>query len=207
MAGISWRAHCVLTTQQLQHIRPDSPIHEYGRDLGNLGHRRLRLPGSFRPFSLGKYLFADFGSGRLWAANGDFPRTVAERTSVEHRHIHQLVRGRRKRRTLRGGLQRHCAADCRSGRTPACRERGWRGQRGQLSSRPLLFPAQSSASSGSGIGPDQGAGAILDPSGRVDNFVADTWVLFDGTQAPLFYVQANQINAQVPHAVAGKPAL
>ena len=41
----------------------------------------------------------------------------------------------------------------------------------------------------------------------MDNFVADTRVLFDGIPAPLFFVQENQINAQVPYAVAGTTSI
>lgn len=57
---------------------------------------------------------------------------------------------------------------------------------------------------GTNMGPTTGVGASLTPSGLVDTFVANTRVLFDGVPAPLIYVRADQINAIVPYAVAGK---
>jgi uncharacterized protein (TIGR03437 family) len=57
---------------------------------------------------------------------------------------------------------------------------------------------------GSGVGPEEGAGAVLDASGRVSTTLSGTQVLFDGVAAPLFYVRRDQVNAQVPYSVAGK---
>ena len=57
---------------------------------------------------------------------------------------------------------------------------------------------------GTDMGSTTGVGASLTPSGLVDNFVADTQVLFDGVPAPLVFVRNDQINAIVPYAVAGK---
>jgi uncharacterized protein (TIGR03437 family) len=56
---------------------------------------------------------------------------------------------------------------------------------------------------GQGIGPETGATASFDSAGRLSNLLAGTEVRFDGVPAPLFYVQAGQINLQVPYAVAG----
>jgi len=57
---------------------------------------------------------------------------------------------------------------------------------------------------GLGIGPVTPAGGTLDASGLVASEVAETQVLFDGTAAPLYYVQDSQINAQAPYEMAGK---
>ena len=54
------------------------------------------------------------------------------------------------------------------------------------------------------MGPAQGVQPGLDPSGRVPTFVEGTIVLFGGVPAPLFFVRADQINAQVPYSVAGR---
>jgi uncharacterized protein (TIGR03437 family) len=59
---------------------------------------------------------------------------------------------------------------------------------------------------GSGMGPQTGVGAVIDSTGLLANQLAGAEVLFDGVPAPLFYVQANQINAQVPYTVAGNAA-
>jgi uncharacterized protein (TIGR03437 family) len=59
---------------------------------------------------------------------------------------------------------------------------------------------------GSGMGPQTGAGALIDPAGLLANQLVGAEVLFDGVPAPLFYAQANQINAQVPYTVAGNAA-
>ena len=56
---------------------------------------------------------------------------------------------------------------------------------------------------GSGMGPQTGVGALIDPTGLLANQLAGAEVRFDGVPAPLFYAQANQINAQVPYTVAG----
>jgi uncharacterized protein (TIGR03437 family) len=56
---------------------------------------------------------------------------------------------------------------------------------------------------GSGLGPQAGAAALLDASGLLANQLAGAEVRFDGVPAPLFYAQANQVNAQVPYTVAG----
>jgi uncharacterized protein (TIGR03437 family) len=55
---------------------------------------------------------------------------------------------------------------------------------------------------GAGLGPQTGVGALIDPTGLLANSLAGSEVRFDGLPAPLFYVQANQINVQVPYTVA-----
>jgi len=57
---------------------------------------------------------------------------------------------------------------------------------------------------GQGIGPATPAGVTLDTSGIMATEVAQTKVLFDGSAAPLYYVQDSQINAQAPYEIAGK---
>ena len=57
---------------------------------------------------------------------------------------------------------------------------------------------------GLGIGPEGGAGAWLDASGRLATNIEGTQVLFDGVAAPLSYAGPNQVNAVVPYGVSGK---
>ncbi len=57
---------------------------------------------------------------------------------------------------------------------------------------------------GAGLGPDTGAIGRITAAKTLETTVAGTQVLFDGTPAPLFYVQDKQINAQVPYIIAGR---
>ncbi|HZT28326.1 MAG TPA: hypothetical protein VFA33_00475 [Bryobacteraceae bacterium] len=57
---------------------------------------------------------------------------------------------------------------------------------------------------GAQMGPAQGVSGKLNAGGRVDTSLAGVTVQFDGVPAPLFYVRSDQINAQIPYAVAGK---
>ena len=59
---------------------------------------------------------------------------------------------------------------------------------------------------GSGLGPVAGVPGTLDAAGLLSNLLAGVEVRFDGVAAPLFYVQYEQINAQVPYTVAGRDA-
>jgi uncharacterized protein (TIGR03437 family) len=54
-----------------------------------------------------------------------------------------------------------------------------------------------------GIGPEIGMGSHVDATGALETTVGETRVLFDGTAAPLLYVQAGQINLQIPYGVSG----
>jgi len=72
-----------------------------------------------------------------------------------------------------------------------------------LQSKPVA-PGELVTLFGSGLGPDSGAGAVLDTQGRVATELAGATVTFDGVPAPLLYAGANQINAIVPFEVAGK---
>ena len=159
--------------------------------------------GSSAPSLWGKYLFADFGSGRLWALTeispGQWQREQVLSTGLSISSFGEDESGEVYVVDHNGSVRRIVDPDAPR---PTVNEGGVVNAASFLPG-PVV-PGTIVSIFGSGIGPDQGAGAKLDPSGRVDNFLADTWVLFDGTQAPLFYVQANQINAQVPYAVAGK---
>ena len=179
------------------------PIHEYGRDLGISVTGGYVYRGPSAPSLWGKYLFADFGSGRLWALTeislGQWQREQVLSTGISISSFGEDESGELYVVDYNGTVRRIVDPDIPQ---PAVNEGGVVNAASFLPG-PVV-PGAIVSIFGLGIGPDQGTGAKLDPSGRVDNFLADTWVLFDGTQAPLFYVQANQINAQVPYAVAGK---
>jgi uncharacterized protein (TIGR03437 family) len=57
---------------------------------------------------------------------------------------------------------------------------------------------------GAGLGPEAGVTSKLTPDGSLETEVAGTQVLFDGRAAPLFYVQDQQVNVQVPFGVSGR---
>ncbi|HTT57889.1 MAG TPA: hypothetical protein VMF63_12315, partial [Opitutaceae bacterium] len=57
---------------------------------------------------------------------------------------------------------------------------------------------------GVGIGPSSGVTGSADAAGSIGDLLAGVQVFFDGVAAPLFYVQATQINAQAPYTVAGE---
>ena len=60
---------------------------------------------------------------------------------------------------------------------------------------------------GEALGPGQGVQAALSSQGRLPSAVAETVVLFDELPAPIFFVQANQVNVQVPYGVAGRASV
>lgn len=57
---------------------------------------------------------------------------------------------------------------------------------------------------GTDIGPDAGVSGEFDEAGLAPDLLAGAQVLFDGVPAPLLYVQAGQINAQAPYALADR---
>ena len=57
---------------------------------------------------------------------------------------------------------------------------------------------------GNGLGPVTAQSWTLGPSDRVGTMLAGVQVTFDGTPAPLLYVQDTQINAITPWELAGK---
>jgi uncharacterized protein (TIGR03437 family) len=68
-----------------------------------------------------------------------------------------------------------------------------------------LSPGEIFTIYGSGIGPATGLSGVLD-SGMMATTLGNTQVLFNNTPAPLYYVQSQQINAQVPYEMAGQAA-
>ena len=56
---------------------------------------------------------------------------------------------------------------------------------------------------GSGLGPAEGEPGRLESPRRVATELVDVEVFFDGVPAPLFFVRADQINAQAPYSLDG----
>jgi uncharacterized protein (TIGR03437 family) len=59
------------------------------------------------------------------------------------------------------------------------------------------------AGAGQSMGPATAAMGSFDASGTLSTMLGGVQVLFNSTPAPLYYVQASQINAQVPYEMAG----
>jgi uncharacterized protein (TIGR03437 family) len=68
----------------------------------------------------------------------------------------------------------------------------------------VIAPGEIVRISGANLGPDTPAGAQLDQDGKVATSIAQIFVTFDGTLAPLLSVSAEEILAIVPYEVAGR---
>jgi uncharacterized protein (TIGR03437 family) len=68
-----------------------------------------------------------------------------------------------------------------------------------------VSPGENVVIGGTGLGPDQLAGAELTATGMLATTVSDTQVTFDGVPAPIIYVSAKQTSVMVPYEVAGRP--
>jgi uncharacterized protein (TIGR03437 family) len=69
-----------------------------------------------------------------------------------------------------------------------------------------LAPGELFSIFGQGIGPTTAATGAFDATGKLSATLGGVQVLFGSTPAPLFYVQSQQINAQVPYEVDGQPS-
>jgi uncharacterized protein (TIGR03437 family) len=69
-----------------------------------------------------------------------------------------------------------------------------------------LSPGEIVTLFGTGMGPANLTGAVLDSSGLVARSLAGTRILFDGIAAPLVYTSATQAAAVVPYETDGKSA-
>lgn len=179
------------------------PIHDYGRSLGSSVTGGYVYRGRSAPSLTGKYLFGDFGSGRLWALT---------EVSADQWEVEQL---------LVTGFNISSFGEDESGEVYVVDYGGSVrlivdsgpsqpsvNQGGVVSAASFLpgpvAPGQIVSIFGTAIGPSEGVAAQLDSAGRVSTFAAETQVFFDGIPAPLFFVREDQVNAQVPYGIAGK---
>jgi len=61
---------------------PQAPVAEYGHDLGSSITGGFVYRGSLSPKLVGRYVFADFGSGRVWSVANDTPPTQTMTSST-----------------------------------------------------------------------------------------------------------------------------
>ncbi len=179
------------------------PIDEYGRGLGFSVTGGYVYRGPSAPSLWGKYVFADFGSGRLWALTevspGQWQREQLLATGLSISSFGEDDNGEVYVVDLGGSVWRIVEPGAPQ---PAVNAGGVVNAASFLPTP--VAPGQIASIFGSSIGPSQGVGTRLDSFGRVDSLLAETLVLFDGVPAPLFFVRTDQINAQVPYAVAGQ---
>lgn len=70
-----------------------------------------------------------------------------------------------------------------------------------------LAPGEVFSIFGQGMGPATAVTGTFDASWKLPTTLGTVQVLCNGTPAPLFYVQANQINAQAPYEIAGQTSV
>ena len=178
------------------------PIHDYGRDLGTSVTGGYVYRGKSAPSLTGKYLFGDFGSGRLWTltetTGGPWEAeqllttgNISSFGEDEAGEVYVVDYGGSVRQIIESGDPQ-----------PAVNRGGIVNAASFLPD--AVAPGKIATIFGAGIGPNQGVGAQLDSSGRVSTSTAEAQVFFDGIPAPLYFVRADQVNAQVPYAIAGR---
>jgi uncharacterized protein (TIGR03437 family) len=178
------------------------PIHDYDRSQGNSVTGGYTYRGTQVPSLVGKYLFSDFGSGRLWA--------LSETSDHLWRHEQLLATGLNVSSFGEdesgelylvdyGGTVRHIVSD---GAEPIV-SLGGVVNAASFRNGPVA-PGEIVAVFGAGLGPAELVGAQLDELGRLGALLGQTRVWFDGWPAPLYAAQSDQVNAQVPYGVEGK---
>jgi len=195
-------AHCFSPAANCNTQSLTFPILEYGHDLGSSVTGGYVYRGNAIPSLAGKYLYADFGSGILWAlselSNGQWRNEELLRTGGNISSFGEDEQGELYVADY-GGSVLQIVSDG-SGPVAAIG--------GTVNAASYLYgpiaPGELVSIFGAGIGPEQGAIGELDSTGRISTSLAGARVWFDDVAAPLVFVRADQINAQVPYAVANK---
>lgn len=196
-------AHCFSPMTNCNQDGLILPIHEYGREEGFSITGGYIYRGSDVPSLWGKYLFADFGSGRVWALterpDGRWQNEELLRTGLPISSFGEDERGEVYVVDYGGSIRQIVSTEPLR---PAINAGG------VVSAASFLpgsvAPGEIVSLFGLGLGPGRGAEGKVNAVGRVDSTLAETRVLFDGIPAPLFFVRADQINAQVPYEVSGR---
>ena len=165
--------------------------------------------GRAAPSLAGKYIFGDFGSGRMWALTEvsegrwepeqlpDAGFNISSFGEDGSGELYVLDYGGSVRQVIESGDTGTSQPGVSTG--------------GVVNSASFLpepvAPGMIVSIFGTSIGPAEGTGAQLDGFGRVGNSLAETQVFLDGIPAPLYFVRSDQINAQVPYGVAGKTSV
>ena len=179
------------------------PIHVYGRNLGGSVTGGYVYRGQSAPSLTGRYVFADFVSGRMWALTeaspGQWQVELLLETPLLISSFGEDANGELYVVDY-GGTVTLIVDSLTSG--PAVNHGGIVNAASFLVGP--VAPGMIITMFGTGLASGGGFAALLDSSGRVGNAIAGTQVLFDGAPAPLYFVRADQITAQVPYSVAGR---
>jgi uncharacterized protein (TIGR03437 family) len=182
------------------------PLFDYGRNLGSSVTGGYVYRGRAAPSLTGKYIFGDFGSGRMWAlteiSEGRWEPEQLPAAGFNISSFGEDGSGEMYVLDYGGGVRQIVDTG-----TPQPRVNSG----GVVNAASFLpepvAPGMIVSIFGASIGPDEGVGAQLDSSGRVGNSLAETQVFFDGIPAPLYFARSDQINAQVPYGVASKTSV
>ena len=178
------------------------PIHEYGRSDGASVTGGYVYRGASVPSLFGKYVFADFVTGRIWAlselSTGAWRNEELLRSGLNISSFGEDDQGELYLNDYSGTV-RQIISDGREPRMNAV---------GPVNAASFLLgdiaPGEILTLFGSGLGPAQGLGAQLDGQGRISRVVAESRIWFDEFAAPLYYTQSDQVNAQVPCGISGR---
>jgi len=188
------------------------PLFDYGRSFGSSVTGGYVYRGRAAPSLVGKYVFGDFGSGRMWALTEvSEDRWESEQLPGAGFNISSFGEDESGEMYVLdyGGSVRQVVDSGDSGDSGTSIPRVNAG--GVVNAASFLpepvAPGMIVSIFGTALGPSEGVGAQLDSEGRVASFLAETQVFFDGVPAPLYFVRSDQINAQVPYAVAGKTSV
>jgi uncharacterized protein (TIGR03437 family) len=178
------------------------PIHDYPRSEGTTVTGGYVYRGSAVPSLAGKYVYADFGSGTVWALRAVSAEMWSNETLLETgRNISSFGEdeaGELYVADYAGELLQIASSTAQ----PAIHAGGIVNAASYAGGS--VAPGELIAIFGSELGPGIGAGAQLDENGRVAQVLGDTRVWFDDQAAPLLFVRNDQINVQAPYGVAGK---
>jgi uncharacterized protein (TIGR03437 family) len=178
------------------------PIHDYDRNQGSSVTGGYLYRGSQIHSMVGKYIFSDFGSGRLGA--------LSETSDGQWRHEELLATGLNVSSfgedasgelylVNYGGTVLRIVSD---GGEPTVSVGGVVNAASFLNGP--VAPGEIVAVFGASLGPEALVGAQLDEFGRLEHLLEQTRVWFDGWPAPLFAARSDQVNAQVPYGVEGR---
>ena len=175
------------------------PIHEYGRDLGISGHRRLRLPGTFRPFSLGKVPVRRLRFGPALGSDGDFPgqwqREQVLSTGLFISSFGEDESGEVYVVDHNGSVRRIVDPDAPR---PAVNEGGVVNG-ASFASGAAVAPGSIASIFGTNLAPATGS-SVEAPHTTIFH----TTLRLNGIAAPLFLVSPTQINFQIPWQLQGQ---
>ena len=175
------------------------PIHEYGRDLGISVTGGYVYRGPSAPSLWGKYLFADFGSGRLWALTeispGQWQREQVLSTGLFISSFGEDESGEVYVVDHNGSVRRIVDPDAPR---PAVNEGGVVNG-ASFASGAAVAPGSIASIFGTNLAPATGS-SVEAPHTTIFH----TTLRLNGIAAPLFLVSPTQINFQIPWQLQGQ---